>query len=82
VIFGMKPGQVSDVIAGEQGRFWILKLVDRREVQGATFEQVKPRIVSVLERQKLEKARTAMLEELRKKADVVYSSPPPKSSGN
>ncbi len=81
VIFQMKPGQVSDVIAGEQGRFWILKLVDRREVQGASFEQVKPRIVSVLERQKLEKARTAILEELRKKADVVYSSPAPKSSG-
>jgi parvulin-like peptidyl-prolyl isomerase len=74
VIFQMKPGDVSDVVSGE-GRHWVLKLVARRELADASFDEVKPRIESVLRRKKVEERRAAVLEELRKKADVVYEKP-------
>jgi parvulin-like peptidyl-prolyl isomerase len=75
VVFDLKPGEVSDVIKGPEGRFWILKLVERRENPNLTFEEVKPRILSVLERTTREERRARLVRELRDKAKVTYADP-------
>lgn len=73
VIFGMKPGDVSGVIAGEESRYWVVKLVDRRELPQTSFEDMKPRIQAVLGRKQSESGRAAIVDELKKRAKVEYT---------
>ena len=70
VVFDLKPGEVSEVIKGEDARYWVLKVVERREVPSLTFEQVKPRIVSVLQRERTEARRSELMKELFDKAKI------------
>jgi len=82
VVFKMKPGEVSDVISGGEQRFWVLKLVERRDNPNASFEDFKPRIISVLKRTRVEERRAELLDELKKKAKIEYVSPAPPASAH
>jgi hypothetical protein len=74
-IFSMKPGDVSEVISGENQRYWVLKLVDRRAIPNVTFESLKTSLQDELKSQQIinERARVAL--ELRKKGDIKLETP-------
>jgi parvulin-like peptidyl-prolyl isomerase len=82
VVFDMEPAKVSEIIRGEDGRFWILKVVERREITDLKFEDVKPRIMAVLQRERTEARRAELFKELRDKAKIDYAagSAPPAGS--
>lgn len=67
----MEPGASSPIIRGPGGRFWIIKLLDRRARPSVTFEEVRPLIVEDLKRSRLEKLAQTADQELRKGARVV-----------
>lgn len=86
VVFALKPGEVSNIIFGGEGRLWILRVVERRDNGSITFEEAKPRIMNALERKRSEETRAKSLQELKDKAKIVYVdptlAPPPAPSGS
>lgn len=52
VLAKLEPGQASGVIRGAGGRFWVIKLFDRREDPAITFESAKGAIKARLQAQK------------------------------
>jgi peptidyl-prolyl cis-trans isomerase C len=77
VVDRLEPGQVSDVIQGDAGRAWILKLQGKRVDPGITFETEKDRIVDALRQQKAAQRYEASLADLKAKASIVYAKEPP-----
>jgi peptidyl-prolyl cis-trans isomerase C len=73
---GMKPGDVSGVIAGPRDRFWIIELVDRRQDPATTFETVRPVIEGLLRAERAQAARDAADQDLRAHARVVRRGRP------
>jgi parvulin-like peptidyl-prolyl isomerase len=73
VVHGLKPGETSNVIRGPNSRFWIIKLIDRRENPDLTFEQIKPTITGILSDEKARQLREETLRDLRGNARIVYS---------
>ena len=71
VLQTLSAGDVSGVIRGPGGRFWILKLVERRINSELTFEQVRPLIVEDLRRARLELLTLQADQDLRKSARIV-----------
>jgi peptidyl-prolyl cis-trans isomerase SurA len=67
--FGMKPGQVSDVIRTKQG-FVILNVTEHQNAGMAPFKDVEPRIQDALYYQKLQPALRAYLTKLREEAYI------------
>jgi len=76
IAYDLKPGTTSDVIKGEGNRFWIINVVERREDSTATFDTLKPILIDDLKSQTIEKERSRLTEELRKKATVVVEERP------
>ena len=76
VVYDLKKGEVSGVIRGPNNRFWIIKLIDKRENQDITFESIKPIIVQVLKNAEREALREKTQRDLRAKASVVYLKDP------
>lgn len=68
----MAIGDVSDVISGPNNRFWIIKLIDRRENPDITFENIRPTIIEVLKNAKIESLHEQINRDLRAKASIVY----------
>lgn len=71
VLQTLQPGQSSGVLRGPGGRFWLIKLLDRRTKPGVTFEEVKPLIVEDLKRSHLEQLTQQAEQELRKSARII-----------
>lgn len=69
----LEPGQVSDVIKGENDRFWVVKLVSKRTDPGITLSTERERIVEALRQQKATELHDAMLAEMKAKATIAYS---------
>ena len=67
--FGMKPGDVSDVIRTKQG-FVILKVTEHQPAGLAPFKEVESRIQDALYYQKLQPALRAYLTKLREEAYI------------
>jgi parvulin-like peptidyl-prolyl isomerase len=80
VVYDMKKGEVSSVIRGPNNRFWIIKLIDKRENPDITLESIKPTIMEVLKNAKIEDLRAQIDRDLRAKATIVYSNRPVGSS--
>jgi len=78
VVYDLKTGAVSGVIRGPKGRFWILKLVDRREDPAVTFENIRPVLVEKLKAARIEEVRERVERDLRKGARVVYTADQPR----
>lgn len=72
VIYDLQVGQTSDIIRGPNNRFWIIKLIDKRQNPDVTFEQIKPMITNVLENEKAQRYREEIIRDLRDKARIVY----------
>lgn len=67
----LQPGQFSDVLKGPNGRFWIIKLVEKRPRSSVTFEEVKPFVLEDLRRSRLETVPSRVELELRKWARIT-----------
>ncbi len=79
VVYDLKKGEVSGVIRGPNNRFWIIKLIDKRENSDITFESIKPTIMEVLKNAQIEKLRAKTNRDLRAKASIVYLKSPAKA---
>ena len=67
---------MSGIIRGPNKRFWIIKLIDKREDPATTLESSKPMIVAVLKNAKFEELREKTERDLRTKATITYSKGP------
>ena len=76
VVYDLKKGEVSGVIRGPNSRFWIIKLIDRRENPDITFESSRLTILEVLKNAKIEQLREKTERDLRAKASIVYLKHP------
>lgn len=68
-------GETSDIIAGPGGRFWIIRVVDRRLSDTLRFEEVEPILVQQLQREGVESLTEQTLQELRDRATIEYLQP-------
>lgn len=57
VVYNMESGKVSDVIGGQNDRYWIIMVLDKKVDQSIDFESVKTGIITDLKRQKVDAAR-------------------------
>ena len=69
-------GQTSAIIRGAGNRFWILKVLERRENPELTFEASRPLIETFLQEQAVAGARDRIDREARESAHIVYAQPP------
>ncbi len=74
--FALKPGEVTGILAGPNDRFWIVKLVERREDAAATFDTLKQPIADFLRQGKIEARRAQVEKELRERAKITQVTPP------
>jgi len=70
----LEVGKSSDILKGSGRLFWIIKLLDKRPVQGIDFEQVKPMIEKAIQATRVEQYRENAVEQLRAKAEIKYTS--------
>ena len=77
VVDKLQPGQTSDVIEGPGSRFWLVRLVEERRNEQATFEEYKPFIHTVLQRQEIGTRQADLEQQLRSQAQIRYVDPPP-----
>ena len=71
LIFETDPGQViKEDIKGEKG-IYIIKVLEREPALQKTFDEAKNEVYQALRTQKVRDVQQAMLEELKKKYDVV-----------
>ena len=82
VVFPMKDGQISPVIA-VNGQFVILKREEGIEARNVPFQEVAPRLKSMLEERKIRTVAHDVFRELEKKAkvDYVFKDPKRRNSG-
>jgi peptidyl-prolyl cis-trans isomerase C len=73
IVDRLEPGQVSEVIQGEGGRSWVIKLAGRRTEPAVSFDTERERIVEDLRQQKAIELYEALLAELKAKAQIVYA---------
>ncbi len=73
----LRVDEVSEVIRGPNRRFWILKLLERRENTELTFASTRATIAQVLRDERAATERTRLHDELRRGARIVYSAPAP-----
>lgn len=73
IVDRLEPGQVSDIIKGENDRFWVIKLVKKTVDPKITFASEKEKIVEILRQQKADALYQSMLDEMKEKAKIVYA---------
>ena len=74
---GMTAGQTSDVISGPNHRYWVIKLLERREVPDITVDVARPAIIERLQEQHTVALRTDEAAALRRRAQIVYPAARP-----
>jgi len=73
VVPTLKPGERSDIIQGTNNRFWIIKLIDKREITADSFEKRKPSIIKMLRAEKMGSLQENISRDIRKKANITYA---------
>jgi parvulin-like peptidyl-prolyl isomerase len=73
IVDRLEPGQVSDVIKGENDRYWVIKLAGKTTDPAITFATEKERIVEVLRQQKAAELHDAMLADMKGRSSITYS---------
>jgi parvulin-like peptidyl-prolyl isomerase len=72
VVDNLSPGTTSGIISGPNRRFWIIKLIDKRENPKLTFEDASPAIIEIIRSEKVEALRKRTQRELRERAQIVF----------
>ncbi len=70
VAMNLKPGEVSEVISAPNDRYWIVKLVERRDDPTMTFEMARASILDALRMSKIDARRAEIERGLRAQAKV------------
>jgi hypothetical protein len=73
VVDRLEPGQSSDAIDGGNGRFWVIRLVEKSVDPNVTFDAEKEAIVSLLREQKSEELYKSLLGEMERKSKIIYA---------
>ena len=73
----LKPGEASGVITGPGGRFWVIKLVARRDNAAASFEATKAPILDLLRQEAIDKNRAEKSKALNAAAKIERFELPP-----
>lgn len=68
----LKVGEVSGVVRGPNHRYWIIKLINKRENPEHTFRTVKSTILDYLKNAGADERRRKAQEDLRADATIVY----------
>ena len=71
--FGLKPGEVSEVVPTQFG-LHIIKVTDTQEEQNLDYEEAKPQIAKFLKEQNGAKLLQDWVEELKKEATIDFSA--------
>jgi hypothetical protein len=72
----LKTGESSGVIRGTNDRYWIIKLVDRRQNPGVSYEAVELKIKDILKSQKTQQFREDFNRALLDDAQIVIETNP------
>ena len=72
----LAPGQITDLIKGPGRRFWIVKLLGRRENPELTFERTKADLLEELKADKAEQLRSRVERDLLRGAKVEHVGAP------
>lgn len=72
--FSLKTNEVSDVVTTQYG-YHIIKLHEKLPAKKVAFEEVAPKIKEALKAQEMQQGMTALMEKLRKEADVQITDP-------
>ncbi len=75
VVPGLRPGQVSEVIEDQGGRYFLVKLIERRDGPAPSFEAAEPSLVRELREQKVRQRRVELEAQLRAATPVRYRDP-------
>jgi peptidyl-prolyl cis-trans isomerase C len=67
--FGMKPGEVSDVVKTQFG-YHLIKVVDKKPESTIPFDEIKERLGQYLKQEKVQKEVKEFVDKLRKEAKV------------
>lgn len=78
----LQVGGVSGILAAPGDRYWIIKLVEKRQQPALTFEAAMPRIQALLKSDKFEERRDQLEKELRGKAKIELFQPAPGPSAD
>jgi peptidyl-prolyl cis-trans isomerase C len=73
IVDRLEPGQVTDIIKGENDRFWVIKLAGKRVDPQITFATEKDKLVEILGQQKADALYKTMLDEINEKAKIAYT---------
>jgi hypothetical protein len=73
----LKPGEVSAVLPGDHGRYWLLQLVDAHEGPELSLDAALPLIHQAVAVERGSTARDALDARLRQHARIVYAPPQP-----
>ena len=65
--------ETSDIIRSATGRYWIIKLIDRRENPDISYEDVESKIKTVLKSRRIRQFRDDLDRELLEEARIIYS---------
>ena len=75
----LEIGAISPVITGPNHRFWILKLVDRRENPEVTLESIKPILIEKMKGERRATFQAEQEKKLRETAKILYQTPTPEA---
>lgn len=76
VLFALEPGQKTGILKGPNHRFWVLQLVEKRQSDKLTFEEVKADLLADLRATRLEELSAKVNRELRAAANVTFAPLP------
>ena len=77
IVDRLEPGQISDVIQGENGRAWVIQLAAKRVDPAITFETERDRIVQLLRQENAARLYGSLVAELGDKATITYANDGP-----
>ena len=66
--------ETSDILRNATGRYWIIKLIDKRENPDISYEDVESKIKAVLKSRRIRQFRGNLDQELLEDARIVYSN--------
>jgi bifunctional DNA-binding transcriptional regulator/antitoxin component of YhaV-PrlF toxin-antitoxin module len=70
VVYDLKPGEHSGVIAGPRGRYWLVQVLDRRVSPPVSLADFREQIGEELRGQQVEALRTKLDREIRDGARI------------